>query len=62
MESYVIGDKYVPYWCRNRIMPYKKLDGTTGYEYHGKGEVLKLEKGDRLFRGHYRPIITKKEG
>jgi hypothetical protein len=62
MESYTIGDKYVPYWCRNRIMQYKRLNGTTGYEFHGKGEALWLEKGDTLCRGHNKAVIMKKKG
>ena len=60
MESYVIGDKYVPYWCRNRIMQYKKMDGTTGYEFHHEmGRILQMNKGDVLYRGQDKSVKRK---
>ena len=62
MEMYTIGDRNIPYWCRNRIMQYRKTNGSTGYEYHGKGEVLQLEKDDVIFRGQNKQIFVRKKG
>ena len=62
MESYIIGDKSMPYWCRNRIMQYKRMDGTTGYEFYGKGKILQLKKDDVLICGRNKAVIAKKRG
>lgn len=59
MQVYILGTKPVPGWCRNYIMPYRKLDGSTGYEFYGKHATFYLKAGDKLIRADSR---TKVEG
>lgn len=48
MTKYRIGDRPVPEWCAERITPYRKADGTTGYEFEGNKMVFQLNFGDIL--------------
>ena len=50
MQCYTLGTIPVPGWCRNYIMPFRKADGTTGYEFHGYNHVFSLKAGDRLIK------------
>lgn len=44
-QEYIVGTSPVPRWLRGRIMPYKKMNGETGYEYkYRKGQVFVLEE------------------
>lgn len=47
-DKYIIGEGFAPYWCKYYLTPYKKRDGSTGYEYSGKFKTFELEKGDIL--------------
>lgn len=53
-QEYIVGTSPVPKWIRGRIMPYKKMNGDTGYEYkHRKGQYFvceELEAGDSIIR------------
>jgi hypothetical protein len=53
-DCYVIGKSPMPDWCARRLMQYKKMDGTTGYEWHytefGAWRSVELIKGDVLVR------------
>ena len=61
-RRYVIGESPVPYWCRALIMPYRKSDGSTGYEFHGKNRDYDLSAGDVLaYDGYVVRIESKKE-
>lgn len=63
MEEYIVGSKYVPWWCKQRIMPFRKADGTTGYEYHDKSlKTFILDEGDVLFRDNNNKIFVQKKG
>ena len=44
VEVYVIGTEPVPEWCRRLITPYKRLNGGTGYEFHGKEPTLVFKR------------------
>ena len=63
MEQYIIGDRNPPFWCKERITPYKKMNGTIGYEFYGRDGTLALNKGDRLFRSENgKDIFVRKRG
>jgi hypothetical protein len=62
MQEYVIGTRNVPWWCKNRIMPFRKSNGVTGFEFFDKfsgGTTLK--KGDLLVRDDNGRIIVKRK-
>lgn len=62
-DKYIIGSPNAPYWCKKRIMPYKKADGSTGYEYHGgDNRILYLEAGDILLRDPKYRINVRRKG
>lgn len=51
-NEYIVGTSPVPRWLRGRIMPYKKMNGETGYEYkYRRGQVFvceELNSGDSI--------------
>lgn len=47
-DKYIIGEGFAPVWCRQYLTPYKKRDGSTGYEFAGKFKSFELSKGDIL--------------
>ena len=53
-QEYIVGTSPVPKWLRGRILPYKKLNGDTGYEYkHRRGQffvMYELDSGDSIVR------------
>lgn len=53
-QEYIVGTSPVPKWVRGRILPYKKMNGETGYEYkfikNCVFKVAELEAGDSLIR------------
>ena len=60
-EIYIIGEGFAPEWCNQHITPYRKADGSTGYEYSGKFKTFVLEKGDIL--EHYAgTVIVRRRG
>ena len=46
--EYIIGNGRAPSWCSAHLTPYRKLDGTVGYEYRGRNMDFELDIGDRL--------------
>ena len=60
-EKYIIGEGFAPAWCRNYITPYRKRDGSTGYEYSGKVKTYELKKGD-IIENISGTVIVKKRG
>lgn len=48
MQKYIIGTKPVPSWCADKLMPYKKMDGSCGVEFHGVQMDIDLIIGDVL--------------
>lgn len=63
MQRYLIGDSPIPAWCRKQIYQYKRMDGTTGFEFwyeaDGMQRVAELQKGDELIRMHGRITYRK---
>ena len=49
-ELYVIGSVPVPDWCRDKLIPYQKSDGSIGYEFHSHIRDVNLVEGDELIR------------
>lgn len=45
-----MGTTPIPHWCGRYIMPFKRLDGSTGYEYWGRYKDYILEPGDVITR------------
>ena len=61
-DTYIIGTVPVPKWCRHRIMPYKKIDGTVGYEYYSNRKTYDMQTGERLeLRGKNIYVIQKRD-
>lgn len=50
MQIYVIGSGKPPEWCRKHLTPFKRMDGTIGYEFHGIRETFILEAGEVLVK------------
>lgn len=63
-KKYIIGQKQAPEWLRNRLMMYRKFDGSTGYEIYCNGRAYDLIKGDRVMKlknGKFKIIPTKRK-
>ena len=60
--KYVIGESPIPAWCRKQLTPYRKLDGSTGYEYAGRVEDYELSPGDVLIKDGERVAIKRMGG
>ena len=60
--KYVIGETPIPAWCRKQLTPYRKLDGSTGYEYAGKVADYELTPGDMLIKDGERVTIKRTGG
>lgn len=57
MAKYILGTSPVPDWCEKDIMPYRKLDGSTGFEYTGKVATFELVAGDVLIKDGERVTV-----
>lgn len=49
-DEYVIGSGTPPSWCSNRITPFRRMNGTIGYEFAGVRETFILEAGEVLVK------------
>ena len=49
-EEYTVGASPLPHWLRGRLLPFKKMDGSVGYEYRGAVRIYDLDIGDTLIR------------
>lgn len=47
-KTYIVGTSPVPNWVQRVLMPYRKLDGSTGYELHKANYNKLLDAGDVL--------------
>lgn len=45
-----IGKGPAPPWCAGLLMPYMRMDGRVGYEFHGADRDFELCCGDQLIR------------
>ena len=60
-EIYVIGSEDIPYWAYAKIMPYRKMNGSIGYEFRGKFINMCLNAGDELIKCGNRIEIKRKD-
>ena len=49
IDRYIVGNNMPP-WMYGKLMPYKKMDGQTGYEFNGKMKYIELKSGDIITR------------
>ena len=56
----ILGSGNIPEWCRNKIMPFEKMNGGVGYEFHGAERDYILYKGDTLVKKGGRILIKRK--
>ena len=61
IEKYIIGTRPAPKWAAERLTPYKKMDGTTGFEFYGTRRTFEVDTGDELVKtGDVIELIYKK--
>lgn len=61
MKRYVIGcGAKAPDWCRHYLMAYRRMDGSTGFEFYGVHETFYLKPGDMLVYQQGRIEIIRK--
>lgn len=61
---YKVGDSPVPKWCRRILTPYKKMNGSVGFEFYGTNRTLELSHGDEIKNnnGKLEVIRSKEDG
>lgn len=50
----------MPEWAAERLSPYRKTDGSTGYEFYGVWRTIELERGDALIKTGHRIEFKRK--
>ena len=60
-ERYTVGAKNAPKWYIQRIMPYMKDDGSTGYAFYGERRCFEVSVGDVLVWDGFRVNIIRKK-
>lgn len=61
MDYWVIGSGKAPPWCKKRLAPYRKTDGSIGYVFSGKKRDFELVQGDILERSGGKIFIKRCE-
>lgn len=51
-KTYTVGKSPVPAWCRDLLTPYRKMDGSTGWEFHGSYKSFELVQGEQIINNH----------
>ncbi len=59
-DTYTIGSGTPPDWLIDKLLPYQKMDGTVGYEFHGKYRTFFLVAGDKLIFSNGRINVKQK--
>lgn len=63
MRRYIIGQSPIPYWCRKQLYQYKRMDGSTGFEFwyvaDGMQRFAELAAGDELIMASGRITFRK---
>ena len=68
MNEYIIGSKEpAPPWCRDSLMTYRRMDGSSGVEFHngcfGTVRIYRLFDGDMLkLKNGFIQIVRKNRG
>lgn len=53
MGEYIMGNGNMPDWVANKVMAYRKMDGSTGYEFRGMANIYEIHIGDKIIQnGH----------
>lgn len=60
--EYTIGKGRAPSWCSALLTPYRKLNGTIGYEYRGHYMDFDLNIGDKLILNEHGRITVVRRG
>lgn len=47
-DTYTIGSGTPPDWLKDKLLPYRKMNGSVGYEFHGVYRTFYLVAGDEL--------------
>ena len=47
-DTYTIGSGTLPDWLKNKLLPYQRMNGSVGYEFHGAYRTFYLVAGDKL--------------
>lgn len=47
-DTYTIGSGILPDWVKDKLLPYRKMNGTVGHEFRGRYRTFYLVVGDRL--------------
>lgn len=58
-DTYTLGSGTPPDWLKNKLLPYQKMNGTVGYEFHGVYRTFYLVAGDELVLRNDRKIDVK---
>ncbi len=61
-EEYIIGSGIPPDWLKNKLIPYRKMEGTVGYEFQGTFRIFCLSAGDKLVRNGRRIDVKQRKG
>lgn len=58
MKSYIMGQGKMPGWVSDRVMCFRKADGSTGYELDTGWRFTEIYEGDKIIQnGKYLKII-----
>lgn len=60
-EVYILGQGPAPDWCRDKLTPYQRADGTTGFFFYGTWKDFELRPGDKLVKDGQRISVLRKE-
>lgn len=59
-DRYIIGTAPIPPWLNNLLMPYRRMDGRTGWEFYGERNTFQLFPGDELIWENKRIIVKER--
>lgn len=59
-DQYILGCQPVPDWCKDKLMPYQKLDGSVGFLFYGSRKDFEMNVGDRLIKQGERIKVRRK--
>lgn len=60
IERYTVGTSPVPWWCKNKLSPYIKTNGKTGWEYYAAWRTHELKAGDKLIFDGFKVTVERR--
>lgn len=58
MSRHIFGQGEMPEWVSDRVMCFRKADGSTGYELDTGWRFTEIYEGDKIFQnGKYLKVI-----